>query len=346
MNESHEENGGDSSSASHATMITSMEDPSLSTTLNLSNENDDKNECDEHINDQERIDDSLSINSTMNKEQDSDIIVAVAEEDRDDNKNRSLIDDENKNEILNGKEEEDQEEEQKNGDRIDVIAGTSANNGDQITNNKTFDEMENKNDNDTLHETNNTQTSGNNGNLLVSSNSSGSDSNDAKAKESETREVKNKNDQNHWIKSILIVSFDVQDGHVIEYLVGKISEESQTKITTLSLPDSNSGQNGDVQYCFRFRIDENNTNTLPILALPANNSEKHDSKPLKNKKKTSLFSQSPLQHQYLFGYVFFRQIKDPSRKRGYFQKSLVIISDRPYVVFFQACARIIGPLYF
>lgn len=44
--------------------------------------------------------------------------------------------------------------------------------------------------------------------------------------------------------------------------------------------------------------------------------------------------------------MLFRQRKDDSRSRGYFQKSLVMISEQPFVDLYERVLRVIGPLYF
>ncbi|KAI2658985.1 Protein DENND6A [Labeo rohita] len=49
---------------------------------------------------------------------------------------------------------------------------------------------------------------------------------------------------------------------------------------------------------------------------------------------------------YYYGYVYFRQVRDKSLKRGYFQKSLVLISKLPYVTFFHSLLKLIAPEYF
>ncbi|XP_041610704.1 protein DENND6B isoform X5 [Vulpes lagopus] len=49
---------------------------------------------------------------------------------------------------------------------------------------------------------------------------------------------------------------------------------------------------------------------------------------------------------HYFGYVYFRQVKDSSVKRGYFQKSLVLVSRLPFVRLFQALLSLIAPEYF
>uniref|UniRef100_A0AAZ3RDY1 UDENN domain-containing protein n=1 Tax=Oncorhynchus tshawytscha TaxID=74940 RepID=A0AAZ3RDY1_ONCTS len=53
-----------------------------------------------------------------------------------------------------------------------------------------------------------------------------------------------------------------------------------------------------------------------------------------------------LQLAHFYGYVYFRQVKDASVKRGYFQKSLVLVSRLPYVHLFQSLLQIIAPEYF
>ncbi|CEH18573.1 Uncharacterized conserved protein [Ceraceosorus bombacis] len=49
---------------------------------------------------------------------------------------------------------------------------------------------------------------------------------------------------------------------------------------------------------------------------------------------------------YIYGYVFFRQRRDAAIRRGYFQKSLVILSHLPYVSLFSRLVAKLGPLYF
>lgn len=49
---------------------------------------------------------------------------------------------------------------------------------------------------------------------------------------------------------------------------------------------------------------------------------------------------------FLYGFVLFRQQRDESRSRGYFQKSLVLVCDKPYVDLYDRVLRVIGPLFF
>lgn len=49
---------------------------------------------------------------------------------------------------------------------------------------------------------------------------------------------------------------------------------------------------------------------------------------------------------HLYGYVYFRQVRNTSLRRGYFQKSVVLLSSLPYFKFFKDVADIIAPEYF
>ncbi|XP_077399428.1 protein DENND6B isoform X2 [Vanacampus margaritifer] len=49
---------------------------------------------------------------------------------------------------------------------------------------------------------------------------------------------------------------------------------------------------------------------------------------------------------HFYGYVYFRQVKDASVKRGYFQKSLVLVSQLPFVQLFHSLLHIIAPDFF
>ncbi|KAG8440124.1 hypothetical protein GDO86_006062 [Hymenochirus boettgeri] len=49
---------------------------------------------------------------------------------------------------------------------------------------------------------------------------------------------------------------------------------------------------------------------------------------------------------HYYGYVYFRQVRDSSVKRGYFQKSLVLLSSLPYSNLFHMILQLIAPEYF
>ncbi|XP_072327372.1 protein DENND6B isoform X5 [Scyliorhinus torazame] len=49
---------------------------------------------------------------------------------------------------------------------------------------------------------------------------------------------------------------------------------------------------------------------------------------------------------HYYGFVYFRQVKDSTVKRGYFQKSLVLISRLPFVNLFHSLLQLVAPEYF
>jgi len=83
----------------------------------------------------------------------------------------------------------------------------------------------------------------------------------------------------------------------------KLSEEDKTNLCYLAFPDSNSGCMGDTQFHVKIKCSQ-----------PLNLSQRH----INYNTKCPVFLQAD--HRCLYGFVFFRQIKDLSLPRGYFQK--------------------------
>uniref|UniRef100_A0A8D2MSU0 DENN domain containing 6B n=1 Tax=Zonotrichia albicollis TaxID=44394 RepID=A0A8D2MSU0_ZONAL len=111
----------------------------------------------------------------------------------------------------------------------------------------------------------------------------------------------------------------------------RLTEKEKTSICYLSFPDSYSGGLGDTQFSFRLR--------------QAGGSR---SSPFQDDGRYNREAPVTLQREaaHYFGYVYFRQVKDSSMRRGYFQKSLVLVSRLPYVNLFQCLLQLIAPEYF
>uniref|UniRef100_A0A8C3TDI1 DENN domain containing 6B n=1 Tax=Chelydra serpentina TaxID=8475 RepID=A0A8C3TDI1_CHESE len=92
-----------------------------------------------------------------------------------------------------------------------------------------------------------------------------------------------------------------------------------------------SGGLGDTQFSFRLRQSGGQRNTHF-----GDDGEYNREAPLTLQRESA----------HYFGYVYFRQVKDSSMKRGYFQKSLVLVSRLPYVNLFQSLLQLIAPEYF
>uniref|UniRef100_A0A8C5FTS5 DENN/MADD domain containing 6B n=1 Tax=Gadus morhua TaxID=8049 RepID=A0A8C5FTS5_GADMO len=136
-----------------------------------------------------------------------------------------------------------------------------------------------------------------------------------------------------WLECVCVVTFDLELGQAIELVYphdAKLTEKEKTSICYLSFPDSYSGCLGDTQFSFRFR------QSIGRIS-PDFGEDAYD-------RDAPVTLQRDLGHFY--GYVYFRQVKDVSVKRGYFQKSLVLVSRLPYVHLFHTLLQIIAPEYF
>ncbi|KAK6488200.1 protein DENND6B isoform X1 [Huso huso] len=137
-----------------------------------------------------------------------------------------------------------------------------------------------------------------------------------------------------WLECVCVVTFDLELGQAIELVYPhefKLTEKEKTSICYLSFPDSYSGCLGDTQFSFRVRQSVGRK----TLWFREENAYNRDA-PVALKRDTA----------HYYGYVYFRQVKDVSVKRGYFQKSLVLISRLPYVNLFQSLLQLIAPEYF
>lgn len=135
-----------------------------------------------------------------------------------------------------------------------------------------------------------------------------------------------------WIQCICVITFDLEFGQAMELVYPnnvKLSEEDKTNLCYLAFPDSNSGCMGDTQFHVKIKCSQ-----------PSNLSQRH----INYNAKCPVFLQAD--HRYLYGFVFFRQIKDLSLPRGYFQKSVIILSQLPFVSLFTEVCGIIAPEYF
>ncbi|BHF60576.1 Protein dennd6a [Sparganum proliferum] len=135
-----------------------------------------------------------------------------------------------------------------------------------------------------------------------------------------------------WIYGICVVNFDVDVGQTLELLYPPnvtLTESEKFTVCYLAFPDSHSACAGNTQHHFRF----SSTSVNPLLL-------KHQS----------------LYQNYLqtlvpipgacFGYAYFRQEKDPSFKRNYSQKSIVLLSPLPFDMLFYEVSAIIARNYF
>ncbi|XP_058838175.1 protein DENND6A [Topomyia yanbarensis] len=137
-----------------------------------------------------------------------------------------------------------------------------------------------------------------------------------------------------WLHCICIVTFDLELGQAMELIYPKhvtLSEQEKMNICYLAFPDSNSGCMGDSQFHIRLRVSPGSDSVLTSEHLEFN------------------YHCLPVHRAdpgHFWGFVYFRQIKDARLKRGYFQKSLVLLTRLPFVNLFYEISALIAPSFF
>lgn len=138
-----------------------------------------------------------------------------------------------------------------------------------------------------------------------------------------------------WIHSIYVVTFDIEFGQAVETQHPKFQELtlSETEVNNIcysSFPDSNSSILGSTQFHFKIRLSNLDDKLKKFYAYY-------------NTQTTQALSVDP---QFVYGYVHFLQKRDSTLRRGYFQKSLVILSLLPFVELFYHVVNVVGTHYF
>lgn len=138
-----------------------------------------------------------------------------------------------------------------------------------------------------------------------------------------------------WVHSIYVVTFDIEFGQAIETQFPLCKELELTELETnnicySSFPDSNSSILGSTQFHFKMRLSNLDDRLKRFYSYY-------------NVQTTQALN---VDKQFIYGYVHFLQKKDSTLKRGYFQKSLVILSMLPFVELFYHIVAVVGTNYF
>lgn len=137
----------------------------------------------------------------------------------------------------------------------------------------------------------------------------------------------------NWIHCICVVTFDLELGQALENIYPKhvtLTKQEISNICYLAFPDSNSGCMGDTNFVVRLPRSPNKTDL----------SQEHQ------KYNSCCPVALQINAGFYWGYVYFRQVKDISLPRGYFQKSVVILSKLPFNKLFSEISCLISPEYF
>ncbi|TFK35563.1 hypothetical protein BDQ12DRAFT_687965 [Crucibulum laeve] len=123
-----------------------------------------------------------------------------------------------------------------------------------------------------------------------------------------------------WILGIAVVEFDIDDGPTIDAIFPPLQllpAESEN-IAFSAFPDSLQFDQGSQCHSFRIR-------------------EQWTKRPNEKRPRT--------EDGFLYGYSHFTQKRDAASKRGYQQRSLVILTHLPYPALFSSLVSIFGPLF-
>uniref|UniRef100_A0A8B9G340 DENN domain containing 6A n=1 Tax=Amazona collaria TaxID=241587 RepID=A0A8B9G340_9PSIT len=136
-----------------------------------------------------------------------------------------------------------------------------------------------------------------------------------------------------WLHCVCVVGFDLELGQAVEVIYPPHSKltDKEVKYCLLVYLFPYVGCLGDTQFCFRFRQSPGRKVSFCCFL-----DQLDRDLPVYLKKDPA----------YYYGYVYFRQVRDKSLKRGYFQKSLVLISKLPYIHLFRTMLKQIAPEYF
>mmetsp|Transcript_16897 Transcript_16897/g.23515 ORF Transcript_16897/g.23515 Transcript_16897/m.23515 type:complete len:626 (+) Transcript_16897:40-1917(+) len=135
--------------------------------------------------------------------------------------------------------------------------------------------------------------------------------------------------ETEWLSCFCVVDFDIELGPKIEYAFPsiKFSSEDKVNISFLSFPDTNTNGSQDMLFSFKHkRISNPNMEPTDTSSPNPENSSKTNTD--------------------YFGYVYFRQQKDPSKQRGYMQKSVVLLTDHGNHPLYERVIHIVAPLFF
>ncbi|KAI8814967.1 hypothetical protein BJ742DRAFT_671214 [Cladochytrium replicatum] len=165
-----------------------------------------------------------------------------------------------------------------------------------------------------------------------------------------------------WILCFCVANFDIDAGQTLEHVFPPIefSPAERSTISFSAFPDSNSTSHaGDTTFSFRMRSGEFTTKLytsrqVPELSSTESGSRKSvfsvtseaDPAPRTFLSTASISNGLPVETDgYTYGYVFFRQRRDAEIRRGFLQKSLVMLTPHPWHGLFMNLLSILGPMY-
>eukprot|EP01134_Creolimax_fragrantissima_P000676 CFRG0676T1 len=153
------------------------------------------------------------------------------------------------------------------------------------------------------------------------------------------------------VTCILVFTFDLELGQAVEQIYPDVlSDEEKKRIAFLSFPDSTSVL-GDTVFCFRTPIIDKSASSQERPQNPRSIIAEERSIPVPTEQTPAPNTRSSIKlttarQRYHYGSVYFRQEPDNTIRRGFFQKSVVVLSQYPYIGLLNELVKVIAPKYF
>ncbi|ORZ38766.1 hypothetical protein BCR44DRAFT_117476 [Catenaria anguillulae PL171] len=154
-----------------------------------------------------------------------------------------------------------------------------------------------------------------------------------------------------WMTCFCVVGFDLEKGQALEHVYPPVefSEAEQRTIRFNAFPDSNSFLHGDITFSFTIRRPPGSSPISYANPTQVGPSSPPDEPPPSSFRPRTASLSVPIptmDDEYLYASVFFRQQPDPKIRRGYYQKSVVLISPLPLPGLWDRVTRLVGPVLF
>lgn len=155
-----------------------------------------------------------------------------------------------------------------------------------------------------------------------------------------TNELSDANDWirfSQWLHCLCVVTFDLNLGQALEYVYPPEfmpSEQEVSNICYMAFPDSNSGCMGDTKFHMRLR------------AIGGIGRKMVGPPSLYSSYNVDCAPAMRYDNSHYWGFVYFRQKRDANLPRGYFQKSLIIITRLPFFNLYYDVLTQLAPKYF
>ncbi|KAI9219937.1 hypothetical protein BC828DRAFT_384793 [Blastocladiella britannica] len=149
-----------------------------------------------------------------------------------------------------------------------------------------------------------------------------------------------------WVTCFCVVGFDLELGPTIEATVPPtaFSEAEIRAIRFNSFPDSNTFLHGDLHFSFQLRRCGAPISDPPPAPSSSAPTTASTTTPLRHRAGSIHVSMPSMDDEYLYASVFFRQLPDSTIRRGFYQKSIVVLSPLYFPGLWNRVSGVVGPV--